>query len=174
MGYSSRAMLRSAILVLAGAIAVLQTSESPPLPARDAVPKLKLNKKDTPKYTFEKLPYVDERNFVHLVAGDKFGVNATVSADEISGLSYQPDLKKADITFDFREEKDTMMLTIKSNLKRQIYMDGGMAVPGREGLYKTSILPLEAGLTNFESWPHPITHLIVSRIRFSPGTPARK
>jgi hypothetical protein len=163
------------ILVLSGAMA--QTSEVPTLPTRDAVPKLKLNKKDNPKYTFAKLPYVDERNFVHIVPGEKFGVNVSVASDEsgeINALTYQPDLKKADITFEFREEKGMMMLTIKSNLKRRIYMDGGMAVPDRDYFLKTSLVPLEPGLTNFESWPHPITHLIVARIRFSPGTTAAR
>jgi hypothetical protein len=160
-------MIRHLVFVLFGAMALAQTSEAPSLPVRDAVPKLKLNKKDAPQYKFEKLPYVDEHNFVHIVAGEKFGVNVTVSDDEISGLTYQPDLKKADITFEFREEKPMMMLTIKNNLKRRIYADGGMAVPDRDGFLKTSLIPIDPGLMSFESWPHPITHLIVARIRFS-------
>lgn len=36
---------------------------------------------------------------INLFVGENFGVNVTVSGDEITGVTYQPDLKKADVEF---------------------------------------------------------------------------
>jgi len=67
-----------------------------------------------------------------------------------------------------------MMLVIRNNLKRRLYLDALMTVPDKKGIYKTRLLPVEAGLSNFESWPHPIVQLVVRNLRLSEKPPANQ
>jgi hypothetical protein len=95
----------------------------------------------------------------------------------IAGISYQSNTNKAAVTFRFtqevREDGDAMMmLVIKNQTDRKLYIDALMTVPERETPRKTSILPIEAGLVGYESWPHPIVQLVLRNIRLQekPGT----
>jgi hypothetical protein len=58
-----------------------------------------------------------------------------------------------------------MSLIIDNNLKVWLQMDALMTLPGKKGIYKTSILPVGAGLSDCESWPHPIVQLVLRNFR---------
>jgi hypothetical protein len=132
--------------------------------------KLPVDKEHFYEERFDKVPYV-AGNDVYLFFGDNFGVKATITDGEISQITYERELSKADITFKFTEEmtngKQMMMLIIQNRLKQRLFVDALMTVPNKKGVYKTSILPIEKGLTNFESWPHPIVQLVLRDFRFS-------
>jgi|SRR5712672_1996864 len=119
-------------------------------------------------YTEElgKIPYVAE-NEVYLFSGDAFGINLTLVGGKISQVTYQPDLTKADVTFTFAQQKRMMMLTIKNNVKRRLLLDASMTVPEKKEIFKTSIVPIEAGLSSYEVWPHAIVRLVLRGFRFS-------
>lgn len=142
-------------------------SPSPPIFREPFTLKLHTNDGEY-KEQFDKVPYVAD-NVVYIFAGESFGVTVTLNGDDITGISYQKDAGKADIAFKFSQEKKSMMfLVIKSKLKRRLFLDALMTVPQKKGVYKTSILPVEAGLMNFESWPHPIVQLELRNFRFTP------
>jgi hypothetical protein len=133
--------------------------------------KLPLDKKHFYEERFGKVPYVGG-NDVYLFFGENFGVKATITDGEISQITYEREPSKADIAFKFTQEtingKPTMMLVIQNRLKQRLFLDALMTVPNQKGgMYKTSILPVEKGLTNFESWPHPIVQLVLRNFRFS-------
>lgn len=117
----------------------------------------------------KRIPYVSD-NDVYLFSDENFGVNLTRKGDKDIEVSYQADPKKADVWLIFAQPKDLgvgMMLTIKNNLNEKLQIDALMTVPGKQGIYKTSILPIEAGLSDFESWPHPIVQLVLRNFRLS-------
>jgi hypothetical protein len=126
------------------------------------------------KKPFDKVPYVDGGD-VYLFVGDKFGVNVAVSGDEITGLTYVQNPDKADVGLEFTEQnlkgagrsEVMMMLSINSKLKRPLFIDALMTVPMKNGIYNTDILPIPAGLGDFESWPHPIVQLVLWNSRFA-------
>jgi hypothetical protein len=60
-----------------------------------------------------------------------------------------------------------MMLVIRNKLKRRLYLDALMTLPGKEEILKTNIVPVEPNLSDFESWPHPIVQLVLRNFRFS-------
>jgi hypothetical protein len=139
--------------------------------------KLRVDKDHYYEEHYERLvPYVAQ-NDVYLFSGEQFGVNVSVQSDEIVDVTYQPDVKKADVEFKFSQEQkiseSAMMLVIQNKLKRKLYMDGLMTIPGKKGVYKTSILPIEAGLSDYESWPHPVVQLVLRNLRLS-EKPAEK
>jgi len=122
---------------------------------------------------FEKIPYVANKD-IYLFAGEKFGISLRISDGEVSEVIYQPDLAKADLQLKFSQEKklkNGMMLVIESKIKKRLYLDALMTVPQSKEIHGTSILPVEAGLSDYESWPHPIVQLVLRNLRFSEKTP---
>lgn len=121
-----------------------------------------------------KIPYV-HKNDVYLFVNEEFGINIEVKEGKIAEIKYQPDPKKADVLFRFSQpdaakREPMMMLVIESRVDRRLYMDALMTVPGRKGIYPTTILPLEPRLKNFESWPHSIAQLVIRNISFERPT----
>lgn len=120
--------------------------------------------------TFDKIPYVANDD-VYLFAGDTFGIHVMLTGAEISGITYERDLSKADVEFKFTQQKSArgwmMLLVIRNKMKRRLYLDGLMTVPGKRGVLKTNVLPVEPNLSDFESWPHPIVQLVLRNFRFS-------
>jgi hypothetical protein len=158
-------------LLVAGALLQSQVLSDAAVPVFRAPFTLKIQT-DHGEYQkqFEKVPYVEE-NEVYLFAGDAFGINLTLKGDKITQVTYQPDLSKAEVTFRFTQEKSgpkrIMMLEIKNNGKRRLFLDALMTVPEEKGTYKTSIVPIEPGLSSLEMWPHPIVQLVLGNFRFS-------
>ncbi|HEY4354913.1 MAG TPA: hypothetical protein VGN16_04125 [Acidobacteriaceae bacterium] len=132
--------------------------------------KLRIDKQHYYEERFEHIPYVAD-GAVYLFAGETLGVNLTIRADQILRISYQPDLAKADITFEFKQQQGqsglVMLLIIGNALKQKVRFDALMTIPGDKELHETSILPVGSGRTNTESWPHPIVQLKLENFRFS-------
>jgi len=138
--------------------------------------KLHVDKEYYYEQKFPKIPYVYQDD-VYLFKGDSFGIDLQITNGVIGGISYQSNTNKAAVTFRFtqevREDGDAMMmLVIKNQTDRKLYIDALMTVPERVTPRKTSILPIEAGLVGYESWPHPIVQLVLRNIRLQekPGT----
>ena len=134
--------------------------------------KLKIHVDDERYYeqSFDRIPYVAD-NDVYLFAGEAFGVNVTVTENEISHVAYERNPAKADVEFRFTQEKSQngwmMMLVIRNKLKRRLYLDALMTRPGSDEILTTNVLPVEPNLSDFESWPHPIVQLVLRNFRFS-------
>ncbi len=118
---------------------------------------------------FDKVPFTDKGN-IYLFKGDEFGLTLDVQGDRIRGIKYQPDLKQADVTLKFTQEIQAdgtamMLLHIHNNTKQTLTCDALMTVPGKDGITKTSILPVSPGLSGYESWPHPIVQLVLQNVQ---------
>lgn len=117
-----------------------------------------------------KIPFVAD-NDVYLFSGESFGLNLNIANGKNHAIAYQKKKDGADIELEFKQQiqndgRAMMMLVLKSNIKQVIYMDALMTIPGKEGVFKTSILPLQPGLSGYESWPHPIVQLVLRNLRF--------
>jgi hypothetical protein len=134
--------------------------------------KLKLHVDDDRYYeqSFDRIPYV-AGNDVYLFAGEAFGINVTVTENEISHIAYERNPAKAEVELRFTQEKSKngwmMMLVIRNKLKRRLYLDALMTRPGSDEILTTNVLPVEPNLSDFESWPHPIVQLVLRNFRFS-------
>lgn len=192
-----RSLVAIMIMVVGIASASAQTPATEPRkstakrPASAAKPKspvvrqpftlrLKVDKEHYSDVHFEKQPYVSQ-NEVYLFSGDKFGVNLVVTAGRVTEVRYQPDATKADVWFGFEQPKElqdglSMALTIDNKMKREVSMEGLMSIPGKKDVFKTSILPVKAGKSGLESWPHPISQLVLGNLRLTAeeAAPAKK
>ena len=115
---------------------------------------------------FEKIPYVYQ-NVVFLFVNENFGIN--ISKNENSEVSYEKDIKKADIEFSLTqqsiEKNIVMIMVIKNNTNQTLYLEGLMTVPNKKSVMKTTILSVRPGMSNVESWPHPIIQIALRNIR---------
>jgi acylphosphatase len=120
---------------------------------------------------FPKIPYV-YKDHVYLFKDDVFGIDLRITNGMVQGVSYQSDTNKAAVSLRFTQEvKDNgdamMLLVIENHTKHKLFIDALMTVPKREKPQRTSILPVDAGRSGFESWPHPIVQLVLQNIRFT-------
>lgn len=139
--------------------------------------KLRVDKEHFYEQHFDKVPYV-ATNDVYLFIGDHFGVNLTDTNAESLTVTYQANMGKADVLFGLTQEKAgngkfMMLLTVQNKLNRSFSYDALMTVPDRKEVLTTHVLPVEAHLSNFESWPHPIVQLVLRNFRLS-GNPANE
>jgi hypothetical protein len=117
---------------------------------------------------FEKIPYVFE-NCVYLFETDSFGINIIVKDNKIQKVTYQSDLKKADVTFKLTQEveKDAfkIRLTTKNNSKYTIFSDGLMTIANQRGSFRKSMTPFEPYVENSQAWSLPIVQIVLQNIR---------
>lgn len=133
--------------------------------------KLHIDKENYYEESYSKIPYVHNGD-IYLFAGESFGVDADIKDNKIVSLKYQGDPQKSDMALRFTQEinedgSQMMILRIESRLKQKLYLDAKMTIPGKKGIYKTNILPVDPGLSNYESWPHPIAQLVLTNLRFN-------
>jgi len=133
---------------------------------------LKIDKDNFSDIHFDRQPYVSD-NEVYLFSGDKFGVNLVLKDGRVAEIRYQPDVKRADVVFGFEQPKElqnglSMALTIDNKMKRGVSMEALMSIPGKKDVFKTSILPVKAGKSGLESWPHPISQLVLGNLHLTP------
>lgn len=154
-------------------------------PAQESTPtfrepftlKLRVDQEHYYEQHFDKVPYV-AKNDVYLFVDDHFGINLTDIKAEFLAVTYQPDSKKADVQFVFTQEtagkgRLMMLLSVQNKLTRGFSYDALMTIPSRKEILETHVLPVEARLSNYESWPHPIVQLVLRNFRFS-DSPAKR
>jgi hypothetical protein len=147
-----------------------RTHKQEPVFRAPFVLKLRIDKEHYYEQSFDRVPYVAE-NEVYLFAGETFGINLTVTENQLSRITYERDPAKADVALAFTQEESErglrMLLVIQNRLKRRLSYDALMTRPEKKEIYKTSVLPVEPSLSNFEEWPHPIVQLVLKNFRFS-------
>ena len=106
-------------------------------------------------------------NVVFMTPGDKFGVNLAGAADGTPlRISEEADLKNANLVLGFRQEKAIMLFTIENRTDHWLTYEAGIRVPKRDGLYKTTVVPVGPRVSNGESWPFPIDQLALKNFSF--------
>jgi hypothetical protein len=133
--------------------------------------KLHVDKEHFYEEKFGKIPFVHDGD-VYLFKGDEFGLILDIQDNSIRTVKYQRDVKKADVTLKFTQEVQPdgsamMILHVHNNTKQTLNLDALMTVPEKKGIAKTSILPVQPGLSGFESWPHPIVQLVLRNLRIA-------
>ena len=107
-------------------------------------------------------------NVLFVSPGDKIGVDLAGAVDGTTlSVTESPAPKKANLVLTFKQEKGMMLFTIQNRTKYWLTYEAGIKTPKRDGLYKTSVMPVGPGLSSFESWPYPIDQLALKNFTFS-------
>ena len=132
--------------------------------------KFQFDDKHKVEQKFDKTPYVSDKT-IYVFPGEEFGINVKREGEEIIEISYQPDLKKADVKFKFEVQKlgkrSMMMLTTQSYLDKMLLMEAWMLLPEYKEPVKTSMYPVLPHLMGIETWPQPIVRLELKNLRLA-------
>jgi len=130
--------------------------------------RLKLNNKEFYEMEFPKGPYVAD-GFINVLAGEEVLVEFDETDGVLSNPRYVKTIAKPERTITFRLEQPnqgTTVLRVKNPFTKNIIYDCLTQNSSEERLRKTSIIPVRAGLSNFESWPYPVVQVVVSNVRY--------
>jgi hypothetical protein len=166
--------LLSILIIFASAMLSRAADDAPQKPAKEPIFRkpftlnLHIDKEHFYEQKFGKVPFVHEGD-VYLFKGDEFGLALDIQDNAVRTVKYQSAVKKADVTLKFTQEVEAdgtamMMLHIHNNTKHTLNMDALMTLPNQKEIAKTTILPVQPGLSGFESWPHPIVQLVLRNI----------
>jgi hypothetical protein len=115
-------------------------------------------------------PYVTDKGAIVIFPGEQLVIALEIENGKIVNAQPNPasgSLSNA-VEVSFKQIDSGMMLTVANNLSKTVKYDATMKAPdGR--MVHTSSCPVDAGLSNFENWPHPIKFLELSDFRFQDG-----
>ncbi|MDD5262251.1 MAG: hypothetical protein PHD76_10445 [Methylacidiphilales bacterium] len=118
----------------------------------------------------KKVPYVAD-GVIYIFPGESFSVGIEIGEKGIKEIYYDKGKSsKIGLDFNFKQEKlddgkRMMMLTVVSRLPQTLSYEALMVIPEVQGVKKTSVVPIEAGLSSYESWPHPIMQLALRNFK---------
>jgi len=116
------------------------------------------------------VPYVTDEGAIVIFPGENFVIAFAVEGGKIVGAQPNPvggSLSNA-VEVSFKQVDSGTTLTVANNLSKAVKYDATMKAPDNRMVY-TSSCPVDAGLSNFESWPHSIKFLELSNFRFQDG-----
>lgn len=126
--------------------------------------------------TFEaevpRLPIVLPNGWITVYPGEEIHVELDVAGEQIKGARAvaKPAHPQATLTFKLAQAPGSAetMLSVTHGFARTIKYSVGMMLPSGGQLYATSTCPVQAGLTAYEHWQHPVFQLVVTSVRFLP------
>lgn len=106
---------------------------------------------------------IDDEFRFSILPGTKIFAEATINSDSSIEQTKVSEIKKPDITLTFNLTKTNsgMMLSVKNPFEKTIKYHLNM-IDYKGKAHNTSSCPVRAGLSVFESWPHPIPEILVS------------
>ena len=121
----------------------------------------------------KKAPYFVKEKVLQIYPGDKLFIETENKNDTISAMKIVKENKfpKKTIELEFVQDKEDkahqqMMLTVKNPFDKALIYDAAMFRVGGDSWTQTSIIPIMAGLTNFETWADVIITLVLNNWRF--------
>ena len=115
-------------------------------------------------------PYVTDKGAIVIFPGEQFVIAFKIENGKIVDAEPYPaggQLSNA-IEVNFKKVDSGMMLTLANHLPKKVKYDAIMKAPDNKLVY-TSSCPIDAGLSSFEHWPHPIKFLALVNFRFHDG-----
>lgn len=116
------------------------------------------------------IPYLNNKGAIVIYPGERFVIAFEIENGKIVNAAPNPvggQLSNA-VEVSFEEIESGTMLTLENHLPGDVKYDANMAALDDRLVY-TSSCPIGAGLSAFESWPHPIKFLELSNFRYSTG-----
>jgi hypothetical protein len=109
--------------------------------------------------------------YIEITPEQKLFVEIIVENGKVVQLLPVTEIKKSDITatFNFTKLDKGMMLSVNNPFPKSMKYNIDM-IDSKGNAFQTSSCPVGAGISVFESWPHPITKLEIKNFRFLEDT----
>jgi hypothetical protein len=132
---------------------------------------------DETSYTeidFPARPCVDG-GLVNLIPGERILVEADVQGDSLVNLRHveTPEHPKQTIELELTQNQDRkspfMILRVMHSFPRTLTYEAGIQPLGQQGFVKTTTVPAPPDVTGYESWPTPLTRILLRNFALSSG-----
>ena len=130
--------------------------------------RVRLDPKHYTEVSFKRMPWTDG-DAIYLVTGESFSIQFKATRDAIGAAEYRPGSTPGPDSLELglsQQENGFTTLSIKNGFGRRIAYKCVMLLPGDNRMQSTRVLPIEPGLTNFESWQHPVAQLILYDVHY--------
>jgi hypothetical protein len=110
-------------------------------------------------------------DIVNLVPGEKIFIETEVKADRLVSLKQVESIEYPDRTIEveFNQVQDGkppfMMLSINNPFSKGLKYQTSIQYPMKERIYKTSNIGVRPKLKSYESWPQPLTRIILNNFQ---------
>jgi hypothetical protein len=117
-------------------------------------------------------PYFVKEKILQIYPGEKIYIEAEIIGEMISSMktvkqNLNPE-KTIEVSFEQKTENgmpQQMLLTINNPFGKSLNYNAAMYLVGHDRWIDTTIIPIRAGLTNFEMWPDVIITLVLHEWR---------
>lgn len=129
--------------------------------------KLKVSKTGIAEFDFPKGPYVAE-GYINILTGEELNVEFDEQENSPTNPRYviTVSVPERTITFKLEQTEEGTILTVKNPFAKTILYDCMIQHYKAQNFAKTSIMPVQGKLMNFEHWPDPLTQVVISNVRF--------
>ncbi|SDQ12430.1 hypothetical protein SAMN05421664_0616 [Chryseobacterium soldanellicola] len=117
--------------------------------------------------------YIVKDDILQIYPGEHIFIEAEVKSDRIESMKVVKENKNPSKTIEIEFSQNVsgrqnrgMMLHVSNPFDKILHYNAMMNVVGKKGWFKTSIIPIDPKLTNFETWPQVIITLVLSNWRF--------
>jgi len=174
----SNRLICASLLILIPVIGLSQQQQAPGDKEREAIcqqvpcrapttVKLRLNAKEYAEFQFPKGPYVAE-GFINVLNGEEFNVEFEDQNGKLTNPRYVKEVihQERTISIKLGQLENGTVLTVKNSFLQPLVYDCAIQHYQQQNFTRTSIVPVPAKLVSFESWPYPITQLVISNVRY--------
>jgi len=129
---------------------------------------VRLDKETGMTVSFPAMPYAFKKA-VYILMGESFSVRYDGAVDKLGDGVYvgSGPAKPVGLHLRLWQESDgSSILAIENSTKRTVLYEAAMQLPKESRLRNTTALPVKPGLTNYESWPHPVAQLLLYNVRY--------
>ncbi len=129
--------------------------------------KLKISETEVAEFDIPEGPYVMDGR-INVLPGEEINVEFDDGADGPTNPRYVEKVTAPEktVTFKLFLRGAETILTVKNSFTKTILYDCLIRRYKSQRLQKTTIVPVESGLINFEHWPYPITQVVISNVGY--------
>lgn len=123
--------------------------------------------------TIPESPYFVKDNVLQIYPGEELNIETEIKNDSIISMKVVKVVEYPERTINilfFQDAKDRtktqMMLVVKNPFDKKLLYDAAIYIPTHQQWSKTSIIPIQPNLVNYEIWPDVIATMALENWRF--------
>lgn len=129
--------------------------------------KLKVDEQRYAEFSFPRGPFVSE-GFISILNGERFGVEFDEKDGRLTAPRYVKEIAHADrtISFELSSLENGTALKIANPFSKAVVYDCLIQHYKQPGFSRTNVLTVGARLTSYETWPYPVTQVLISNAHY--------
>jgi hypothetical protein len=123
--------------------------------------------------TIPESPYFVKENVLQIYPGEELNIETEIKGNSIVSMKVVKTVDHPERTINIRffqdakdRNKTQMMLVVKNPFNKKLLYDALIYIPAHQEWSRTSIIPIQPNLVNYEMWPDVIATMALENWRF--------